>query len=214
MNKEIKTLEDLENFCKKNTGHGMNVPPFVYTDKYFEDIEKAYGNGYRAGYKEGFDYSIGEAELEEVKKSITPQPCCDCINRQAAIDTIDKWIKSMHVLIALPANEVTPLFESVHELPSVTPQPCDDAISRQAVMKLLNEGWRKGVYPSGAIMALPSVTPQPKMGQWIREKTIYGWDGKSYQCSECGRSIHLDTAVEDITDYPYCHCGAEMEADE
>lgn len=52
MNKEIKTPEDLENYCNKNTGHSMNVPPFVYIDKYFEDIEKAYGNGYRAGYKE------------------------------------------------------------------------------------------------------------------------------------------------------------------
>lgn len=60
MNKEIKTPEDLEDYCKKTTGHGMNVPPFVYIDKYFEDIDKAYGNGYRAGYKEGFNHSIGK----------------------------------------------------------------------------------------------------------------------------------------------------------
>lgn len=52
MNKEIKTLEDLENFCKKNTGHGINVPSFVYIDQYFADIEKTYGNGYKAGYKD------------------------------------------------------------------------------------------------------------------------------------------------------------------
>lgn len=48
-------------------------------------------------------------------------------------------------------------------------------------------------------------------GYWIREKTINGWDGKSYQCSCCGRSIHIDTKAEDLTDYPYCHCGAKME---
>lgn len=54
--------------------------------------------------------------------NVTLQTCEDCISRQAVIDTIDRWVKNMHVLIALPANEVTPLFESVHELPSVIPQ--------------------------------------------------------------------------------------------
>ena len=49
-----------------------------------------------------------------------------------------------------------------------------------------------------------------KIGHWIKEKSRYGWDGKSYVCSECGRSIHLDSDVEDLTDYPYCHCGTEM----
>lgn len=52
-----------------------------------------------------------------------------------------------------------------------------------------------------------------KKGRWIKEKTIHGWDGFSYQCSECGRSIHLDTEVEDLTDYPYCHCGSLMESE-
>lgn len=50
------------------------------------------------------------------------EPCKDVVSRQAVIDAIDKWVKSMHVLITLPANEVTPLFESVNELPFVTPQ--------------------------------------------------------------------------------------------
>lgn len=48
------------------------------------------------------------------------------------------------------------------------------------------------------------------IGHWIKEKSMNGWDGMSYQCSECGRSIHLDSKVEDLTDYPYCHCGAQM----
>lgn len=50
-----------------------------------------------------------------------------------------------------------------------------------------------------------------KIGQWIKEESIGGWDGHSYQCSVCGRSIHLDTEVEDLEDYPYCHCGAKMQ---
>ena len=58
--------------------------------------------------------------LHEIKKI---EPCEDAISRQAVIDAIDKWVKNMHILIALPTNEVTPLFESVHKLPHVTPQP-------------------------------------------------------------------------------------------
>lgn len=54
---------------------------------------------------------------------------------------------------------------------------------------------------------------QPITGHWIKEETMYGWDGKSYQCSACGRSIHLDTKMEDLSDYPYCHCGAKMEGE-
>lgn len=54
-----------------------------------------------------------------------------------------------------------------------------------------------------------------KTATWIKEESPFGWDfgwdGHSYQCSECGRSIHLDTEMEDLDDYPYCHCGAKMQ---
>lgn len=53
-----------------------------------------------------------------------------------------------------------------------------------------------------------------KVGKWIKEEDTLEWDGHSYQCSICGRSIHLDTEVEGLEDYPYCHCGAEMEGSE
>ena len=56
---------------------------------------------------------------------------------------------------------------------------------------------------------LPPVTLIRPKGHWIKEKSIHGWDGHSYQCSVCGRSIHLDTAVESLVDYPYCHCGSK-----
>lgn len=59
---------------------------------------------------------------------------------------------------------------------------------------------------------LPSVTSQePIKGHWVKEESPFGWDEHSYQCSECGRSIHLDTEMEDLDDYPYCHCGAKMQ---
>lgn len=59
-----------------------------------------------------------------------------------------------------------------------------------------------------AMMMAKNALEQEKIGRWIREKSIHGWDGYSYQCSECGRSIHLDTVVESLIDYPYCHCGS------
>jgi hypothetical protein len=60
----------------------------------------------------------------------------------------------------------------------------------------------------------PAAIPMIPKGRWITEISAHGWDGRSYQCSVCGRSIHLDTAVEDIYDYPYCHCGAKMGEEE
>lgn len=70
-----------------------------------EDVAKAFQLGLTLGLEE---------KHNEMDK--------DAISRQAVIDTIDKWVKNMHVLTALSANEVTPLFESVHELSQVTPQ--------------------------------------------------------------------------------------------
>lgn len=100
-------------------------------------------------------------------------------------------------------------------------EPCEDAISRQAVLKTLDD--MNNVLDVDRTVAnykellkecyevLPPVNPQePKTGHWIKEKSVYGWDGKSYQCSKCCRSIHLDLEVEDLNDYPFCHCGAKM----
>ena len=104
-------------------------------------------------------------------------------------------------------------------------QPCEDCVSREAVLSALSEltheyKTKEQRARTGGIAAcqvivreLPPVTPKQRTGKWIKEETIYGWDGKSYQCSACGRSIHLDTKMEDLRDYPYCHCGAKMEGE-
>ena len=75
---------------------------------------------------------------------------------------------------------------------------------------LLDNGDANGSVRESILLAVTNGTPQLKFGWWIKEESIYGWDGYSYQCSACGRSIHLDTDVEDLEDYPYCHCGAKM----
>ena len=47
-----------------------------------------------------------------------------------------------------------------------------------------------------------------KQGEWIH--SFYSEDDKDiYKCSECGRFITLDKS-EDLSNYPYCHCGALM----
>ena len=47
-----------------------------------------------------------------------------------------------------------------------------------------------------------------KHGKWIvKDKGIHVTD---YVCSECGRTVRDDTGYDVTVDYPYCHCGAEM----
>jgi len=53
-----------------------------------------------------------------------------------------------------------------------------------------------------------------KRGKWISHMKLYGCESHSYQCSVCGRSIKVDPLTEELTDYPYCHCGAKMKGDE
>ena len=105
-------------------------------------------------------------------------------------------------------------------------EPCTDVISRQAAIDCLNadftidgkENMETVVdYINGAfkqIKALPSITPQQRVGRWINK---YAEDacGERYSywaCSECGRDVGFNLAnIEDVlSDYPYCHCGAKM----
>lgn len=91
---------------------------------------------------------------------------------------------------------------------------CSACVNREAVHRQINE-WvamscKTLLSLHKRIDTLPIITSKPKEGHWIKEKSLHGWDGKSYQCSVCGRSIHIDPEVEDLTDYPYCHCGAIM----
>lgn len=59
---------------------------------------------------------------------------------------------------------------------------------------------------------LPNVEER-KVGKWIEvDKSELG---TVWKCSECGRNIvthSIDNAK--LSDYPYCHCGAEMKGDE
>ena len=94
----------------------------------FDDVDAEYGGSpwTLEQIYANFNILIGIESVESPSYNgvkTEQEPCDDAVSRQAVIDTIDRWVKNTHVLIAFPANEVMPLFESVHKLPSVTPQP-------------------------------------------------------------------------------------------
>lgn len=91
-------------------------------------------------------------------------------------------------------------------------EPCDNAISRQAVLELVGDyDLSMGQVVKG-IHALPPVTPQPKIGHWIRWYEQKEHDGcieyrPHCKCSECGKEYdsHSSRFIN------YCNeCGAKM----
>ena len=105
-------------------------------------------------------------------------------------------------------------------------EPCEDCISRQAAIDCLNadftidgkENMETVVdYINGAfkkIKALPSVTPEQRVGRWIYDKTIENW-----RCSECNETPktmgYVGTADFMAEHFRICnHCGAKMEVRE
>jgi hypothetical protein len=89
-------------------------------------------------------------------------------------------------------------------------EPCEDCISRQVVMNALCDGcelFKNGEQTCHSkceeyhfLATLPSVTPQPKIGHWIKEWNI---DHFEQVCSECGCGEHFKSN--------YCpNCGAKM----
>ena len=112
-------------------------------------------------------------------------------------------------------------------------EPCEDAISRQAVLDAMNEVYchiemikkrpvnktEQAMYLDmiGAVKSVPSVTPQPKTGEWLEnevidDKVIKEW--QSARCSVCDK-YHTTPYMYYFSHYDYCpHCGAKMEVEE
>ena len=89
---------------------------------------------------------------------------------------------------------------AIHDGKALEQEPCGDAVSRQAVLEVIRkchcEEWVKADI-GAPIEALPSVTPQPKTGQWIKQE-----DG-TYKCSNC-KNYELWEGI-------YCaSCGVKM----
>lgn len=141
--------------------------------------------------------------LVKDSQGFSQEPCEDSISRQAVMNCYKKWQPYMATRLFDFENELS-------SLPSVTPQPCEDCISREETLKALMDEWTDFDselmdYLIEKVKKLPSVTPQPKMGRWV--KTI-GENGvtSAVRCSECGFE---DNRYEL---FDYCPvCGAKMQ---
>lgn len=95
----------------------------------------------------------------------------------------------------------------------------DKLISQQAALDILDEFADKSIEVVGgsyerarkAMCDLASAQPERKTGRWIQ--CTVGLMVTEYKCSECGRTVRDDTGYDVYKDYPYCHCGAEMQKD-
>jgi hypothetical protein len=97
-------------------------------------------------------------------------------------------------------------------------QPCDDAISRKAVLDYIDKMPSELTADGRRIIrrrtleeyisdTLPPVTPQPKMGRWIRV------DKDKLKCSEC-ETIHFIAQYPQSANINYCpNCGCLMKGE-
>jgi len=106
--------------------------------------------------------------------------------------------------------------KDVTRLLSLEQQHCDDAISRENTLKAMIEqlGIRNEDYllPEEAtlykvVKNMPPVTPQPKMGRWIKTHQAVMGEGYMWYCDKCEHKVYQDSSKP----YPsekYCpNCG-------
>lgn len=144
----------------------------------------------------------------------------DLISRQAAIDAVETigFDFSDSDLSEVELEEVCEAIGEVRQtwlqrikrLLPVEPEKCGDCISREAVKKILDNGWKSGVYPSaGSIDALPSVEPERKKGKWLPHMLTAKCESIDRDvCSECRTCFY----GEPTWSWKYCpKCGKPME---
>lgn len=121
------------------------------------------------------------------------------------------------------AEEHRQLAEWLKELKARREQD-SDTISKQAVNTLVDElaraisderccmsRGRSTATIMQDILELPSLTPQPKMGQWIESNN----PSEKYTCSNCGGACWYYDYWGTLAKSNYCpNCGARMEARE
>lgn len=136
----------------------------------------------------------------------------DAVKREAVLNTLDTMDKALDEDRTVEAYKEL-LAECFKVLPAVTPKPieCEDCVSRDAVLDIINNTEEETEYAyedtcTGTIeiathwvnkdtikqelRCLPTVTPKPKTGKWI--KLQHNSDGTSrYMCSECGDTMQL-----------------------
>ena len=126
--------------------------------------------------------------LKDYKRLLEQEPGEDCVNREV----VENVIKHAEVNFTVNSEiDFTKHKREVHEI-------VDGIVDAQLK----------------ALRALPSVTPQPKVGEWLEkevidDKVIEEW--QSARCSVCER-YHTTPYMYYFSHYDYCpHCGTKME---
>ena len=89
----------------------------------------------------------------------------------------------------------------------------NDLISRSALLELAHNHVG-GTVDCNDIARFPVVDAEVvRHGRWVHKGSYIDDDFDrvfEYSCSICGRCIQV---YDDISQYPYCHCGAKMDAE-
>ncbi len=103
-------------------------------------------------------------------------------------------------------------------------EPCEDCISRQAVCDTTVcegiscnecsfntcEDGQSGCLLKERISKLPSVTPQPNTGHWLRMSDLSEQLDDRYKCSRCGNVVHHTNKMNLYTFNRWCErCGSD-----
>lgn len=77
--------------------------------------------------------------------------------------------------------------------------PTVEAFTKEYVSGAYNEGYMCG-----------NKEAEKERPQGERIETQRGIHVTDYKCSCCGRTVRDDTGYDVASDYPFCHCGADM----
>lgn len=83
------------------------------------------------------------------------------------------------------------LKETIEELMQ---EPCGDVVSRQAVLELVADYDLSMGQVVRGIHALPPVTPQPKVGKWIKTPKAVMGEGYMWYCDKCEYQVYQDNS--------------------
>ena len=151
--------------------------------------------------KDAFEYLKERASVPDKVKA-EYDPSADLISREETLTAFADYVGS-----GMSMNDFDALWDIVAKIPAANPQLCEDAISREnAIIRI---SWDFPTLEISKVKEsldkLPSVTPQPKTGHWIRhDNGKYHW----YLCSCCDAMVGSD---EKMMAYKYCpNCGAKM----
>ena len=120
-----------------------------------------------------------------------------------------KWLKIEASYIEEDVGHGKEILEAYDmAIEALEKEPCEDCISRESVMVRVKEYFDNPSYDEEMLfddlVNLPSVTPQPKVGEWLK-------NGELCKCSNC----HSNVLFSAVKSYSYCYrCGARMEVSE